>query len=82
MMLTFQKEVAEVSFNFFWLFYHMIKLPEQNKKNIISLELRKVRGLVGCLIIQYIDLGSHKPARYSHDWHVPSLSLKSKPSEQ
>lgn len=44
MMLTFQKEVAEVSFNFLWLFYHKIKLPEQNKKNIISLELRKVRG--------------------------------------
>ena len=31
MMLTFQKEVAEVSFNFFWLFYHTIKLQEQNE---------------------------------------------------
>lgn len=29
MTLTFQKEVAEVSFNFFWLLYHMIKF--QNK---------------------------------------------------
>lgn len=80
MMLTFQKEVAEVSFNFLWLFYHKIKLPEQNKKNIISLELRKVRGF-GVSLFNIIDFGSHKPARHSHDWSVPSLSLKSKPSE-
>lgn len=46
MTLTFQKEVAEVSFKFFWLFFPRDQITKQNKKNvIINLELRKGRGL-------------------------------------